>query len=463
MQSREGAAVSAVDVDRRERIRDRVVRELGPEGVLPRAEGPAPESPAVAAPGSDAETAAVLRLAGEEGWRVLPVGARSSARHGPGPDLELSSRRRRDSLGHEPGDLVVTVQAGVTLGELDHALRGEGQWLPLDPPAWRTATVGGAVATGLGGPLAPAFGRPRDQVLGLTLVDGQGRILELGGRVVKNVAGFDLVRLAVGSRGTVGVITSVSFRLYPVPGEDRTLVWDVDGPAAAWDLGRSVARLPIPLAAVEVMCPATHEADEPGSAHPFAPPGPGYCRVVARVLGSSGAVDRMVRELGAVGGAPDHGPRGWAEAWASWELAGDEAQGKLFLRARSLPDRGGSLLEAATTLAVALRDLGWEWPRIALRPGTGELRLCGAWNGGAGSGSEASDSGLQALAAFREAVEGLGGTLRVLRLPSHVPDARTRAAALSTPAAPGVEKLRRELREAFDPRGIFPGAWREGA
>ena len=461
--------MSVVDVHRRERIRERVVRELGPEGVLPPGDGPAPESPApaVAAPVSDAEVAAVLRLAGEEGWRVLPVGAGLSPRYGSEADLELSSRRRRGSPEHEPGDLVATVQAGVTLGDLDDALRREGQWLPLDPPAWPWATVGGVVGSGLGGPLAQAYGRPRDQVLGLTLVDGQGRVLKLGGRVVKNVAGFDLVRLAVGSRGALGVVTSVSFRLYPVPADDRTLVWEADDPEGAWALGRRLARLPIPVAALEIVCLEVQGkgARVHGGSSPL---GPGYHRVLARVVGSAGAAERMARELEAAGRAPDRPGKGPDGALGWNELAEDEGRGEMVLRARSLPDVGGSLLEAASALGSALRDLGWEWTRAALRPGTGELRLSAGGNPDPGSGyrepdpGAAPDPGLRALAAFREAVEGLEGTVRVLRLPAHLPDARRRATSLSTSTAPGVAKLQRGLRKAFDPRGILPGAWKEG-
>lgn len=405
------------------------------------------ERPArVESPSSAAEAGALLRRAGEEGRRVLPRG------RGDGPaggaDLVIASSGLGGSPDHEPADLTVTAGAGVTLGELDTVVRREGQWLPLDPPASGAATLGEVVARGIGGPLSFAFGRPRDHVLGLTLVDGEGRVLELGGRVVKNVAGFDLVRLVGGSRGALGMITSVSLRLFPVPEADRTVIREADGIDEGWALARRLATLPLPLGAVELEI------------------GEGV-RVGVRALGSSAAVRRMERDAAAEGGSPDRVLEGEAAAefWGRLDARGEAGgEGDEFrLRARTLPDRGGEAATAATALGAALREEGATRVRIALRAGTGELRL-NAWGMGGRSGAAGGNGAVaNELRRFREALAAMGGSVRVVRLPGADPDgARLFARELSTPPAPGVARLRSRLRKAFDPRGILPGAWREG-
>jgi glycolate oxidase FAD binding subunit len=121
---------------------------------------------------------------------------------------------------YTPGDLTITARAGTTLRELDATLSEHEQWLPLDPMGGEDITVGGIVATCSYGPLAELFGTPRDQVLGLTVVTGVGEVLRPGGRVVKNVAGFDLTRLMIGSWGTLGIVTQVTLR---VRGRQKTL------------------------------------------------------------------------------------------------------------------------------------------------------------------------------------------------------------------------------------------------
>jgi glycolate oxidase FAD binding subunit len=111
------------------------------------------------------------------------------------------------------GDLVITARAGTTLADLDTVLAEHGQWLPLDPEGGRDVTIGATVATCSYGPLAELYGTARDQVLGLTVVTGTGDIVRPGGRVVKNVAGFDLTRLMIGAWGTLGIITQVTLRV----------------------------------------------------------------------------------------------------------------------------------------------------------------------------------------------------------------------------------------------------------
>lgn len=132
-------------------------------------------------------------------------------------------------VAYVPGDLTITALAGTTLAELAHVTAAHGQWIGLDPAGARGGTIGATVATGSSGPLSHAFGTPRDLVLGLDAVTGYGDVVRAGGRVVKNVAGFDLVRLYTGSWGTLGAITSLTMRLRALPVHDVTLAISIDG------------------------------------------------------------------------------------------------------------------------------------------------------------------------------------------------------------------------------------------
>jgi glycolate oxidase FAD binding subunit len=152
------------------------------------------------------DTRAALRIVGHGTWLDggYPVRATNV----------LSLADDRGVVEYVPGDLTITVRAGTTLAEIAETLGAAGQWLPLDPLGRDTSTtIGAVVATGSYGPLAAWYGTPRDQVLGLTVVTGNGVILKTGGRVVKNVAGFDLTRLMTGAWGTLGVITQVTMRV----------------------------------------------------------------------------------------------------------------------------------------------------------------------------------------------------------------------------------------------------------
>jgi glycolate oxidase FAD binding subunit len=133
---------------------------------------------------------------------------------------------------YEPGDLVLTVRAGTSLADVARVTRAEGQWLPLDPAGTAQGTLGATIATASAGPLASAFGAPRDHLLGCEFVTGTGDVVHAGGRVVKNVAGFDLARLVTGAWGTLGVLTAVTVRLRALPEVDRTLVVETTADAA---------------------------------------------------------------------------------------------------------------------------------------------------------------------------------------------------------------------------------------
>jgi glycolate oxidase FAD binding subunit len=153
---------------------------------------------------------------------------------------------------YEPGDLTLTARAGTTLDDISRVTAAHGQWFSLDPYGDSSrATLGAAIATASYGPLAHSFGTPRDMMLGIEFVTGAGDIVRGGGRVVKNVAGFDLTRLVTGSWGTLGVITEATVRLRAIPVVQATLVIDVGGAEAEIERLRAGLRaLPfVPLAA----------------------------------------------------------------------------------------------------------------------------------------------------------------------------------------------------------------------
>ena len=159
-----------------------------------------------------------------------------------GCDLIVSTRRLDQVIEHAAGDLVVTVQAGVALDALQQRLAAEGQRLALDPPGG--ASVGGLIATNATGPLRFRYGAPRDLLIGITIVRADGTIAQAGGKVVKNVAGYDLGKLFAGSYGTLGLITEATFRLHPLPAAVQWVVAEADDAAAAAAIVLSAARSP---------------------------------------------------------------------------------------------------------------------------------------------------------------------------------------------------------------------------
>ena len=176
----------------------------------------------IVSPASAEEISEVLKLASSERWTVAPAGGMmwfsSTA------NLIISTRRLNRIVEHEPADLIAIAQTGVTLTDFNAKLAENGQWLPLDPPDDGRATLGGVVATGIGGPQQFGYGRPRGSVIGMKVVLADGSRIKAGGRVVKNVAGYDLCKLFTGSYGSLGIITELNFKLRPRPAREATVI-----------------------------------------------------------------------------------------------------------------------------------------------------------------------------------------------------------------------------------------------
>jgi glycolate oxidase FAD binding subunit len=224
----------------------------------------------VASPAGVSEAAAVLRAAAALGLATVPRGAGTRLAWGVPParcDLVIDTSLMNRVLEHASGDLVVRVQAGVGLAQLRSVLAEAGQRLALDPPPASPSpltpgngdgagTIGGVLATGVAGPLRLRYGTPRDLAIGITMVLADGTVAKSGGKVVKNVAGYDLGKLFAGSYGTLGLIAEVAFRLHPQPTALSFVTCEAADAGAAQAAVAVAAGSPLAPSAVEIDRPA---------------------------------------------------------------------------------------------------------------------------------------------------------------------------------------------------------------
>ncbi|MEU6796946.1 FAD-binding oxidoreductase [Nonomuraea wenchangensis] len=375
------------------------VGQAGPEdavgGVLPRW---------VARPESVEEVAAVLRACAERDLAVVPAGGGTKLHWGAPPercDVRLDLSRLNKILEHAAGDLVVRAQAGVTMGALAAALADEGQELAIDAP--EGATVGGTLATGAAGPRAFRYGTPRDLLIGVTVVLADGTVARSGGRVVKNVAGYDLGKLFTGSYGTLGVIAEATFRLHPLPAARRWVRAEVD----AADLPGIAAAL-----AASQAEPSAAEVDRP---EPDARP-------VLAVLAEGAAAESRAAALRELvgGGEISDAPPPW------WGLV---PQDETLVEARFPATGLAAVLEAAERAGLALRGSVLSGHMLLAPP--------------------ASGAPAEVLAGLRRRVEDAGGRVNVLAAPHAGLDRWGQVSALP---------LMRRVKERFDPgRRMSPG------
>jgi glycolate oxidase FAD binding subunit len=215
----------------------------------------------VALPVSTEQTAAVMRVAAHHDLAVVVRGSGTKLTWGARPervDLVLDTTRMDTVVEHAAGDLIVVVGAGRRLDDLQAALSGSGQWLAVDPP--RRGTVGGLIATAATGPTRLLHGPVRDLLIGVTVVRADGVVARAGGKVVKNVAGYDVGKLLTGSLGTLGIITQAAFRLHPLPEARRWVSVPVTEPDRIHVLVQQVVHSQLVPTAVELDRPATGDA-----------------------------------------------------------------------------------------------------------------------------------------------------------------------------------------------------------
>ncbi len=210
----------------------------------------------VCTPGDSESLGEALAICDRAGAAVVPWGG--GTQQGLGSPLEradvaLVTTQLDRLIEHEPGDMTVTAQAGMTLSALQATLGEHGQWLPLDPPLLPGATLGGALATDVSGPRRLKEGGLRDLVIGTRAANVDGRISRAGGKVVKNVTGYDINKLHVGALGTLGVLVEVSFKVAPLPPSDRTWYCTFDDPRNAGLALSKLLWLPVSFAALDLV------------------------------------------------------------------------------------------------------------------------------------------------------------------------------------------------------------------
>jgi FAD/FMN-containing dehydrogenase len=299
---------------------------------------------------------------------------------------------------YEPTELVVTVRAGTRLAELEAALEEHGQCLPFEPPRFSAGgTVGGMVAAGLSGPARANVGTVRDHVLGLTLLNGRGEVLTFGGQVAKNVAGYDVSRLIVGSLGVLGVICEVSLKVLPMYRATTTLCFDWDEKRALEQL-RTWASQPLPVNAS-----AWHDG-----------------RLQVRLAGAAAAVNAACGKLGGTAVAPDA-----ATAW--WLSLRDQTHEFFSLSAANLA-RGECLWRLsvpATAAPVQLpgrQFIEWHgaerWWRTTADPR--EVRAAAALAGGHATLLRGADKSIGVFAPVSDVLMGIHQRLKQAFDPARV-------------------------------------------
>jgi glycolate oxidase FAD binding subunit len=263
------------------------------------------------APGSPEEIAALLRLANQRDLVVAPSGGRTRQQVGSIPervDLLLCTERLNQIRHYDPGDLTAGVGAGLRFADLQNALGEHQQWIPYDPPNAQTATIGGLLATAAFGPLKSGSGGLRDFCIGIQFVTGEGMMGKGGGRVVKNVAGYDLMKLMIGSYGSLAIITGANFKVFPRPRQTRTFICSFSSLPEAIAFRNQVLRSPLTPMCLEMISSGAQEylGDQPVARDPdeHAPAQPiraasGLWQIVVRVTGTDNVLARCRRELGA--------------------------------------------------------------------------------------------------------------------------------------------------------------------
>lgn len=329
-------------------------------------------------PANPEEVAAVLRYANERELVVVPAGGMVHQKIGnvpPQVDILLSTERLRTIEHYDPGDLTIGVGAGTTLSDLQALVRDQGQVFPVDLAHSDRVTIGGAMAVAAQGPHKHFFGGLREFCIGVRFVTADGVIAKGGGRVVKNVAGFDMMKLMIGSYGTLAVITSASFKLFPRPVQTKTFICEFATLAEAIECRERIRNSPLSPYCFELLSPSAA--------------GNSAWSIVLRAGGSDRVLTRYASELGSqvthtLSGAEEQ------QLWLKIEMLGEHSPVALNV---SVPPGAVQDVLQATERACANSHLSYSaWGRVAI----GSLHV--AFDGGMAEGYVA------AVAAIRKGV-----------------------------------------------------------
>jgi glycolate dehydrogenase FAD-binding subunit len=371
------------------------------------------------------EVATLLRDASRDGLAVIPRGGGTKLDWGQPArraSMVLSTARLDRVLEHAWGDMTATVEAGCTVARLQRVLAEHGQRVACDPLWPERATIGGILATNDNGPLRARFGALRDLIIGVTLVLADGTVAKSGGKVVKNVAGYDLPKLATGSFGTLAVITQAVFRLHPLPHETRTLTFASTGVEPLCELALVIQASQLAFVSLQVRAG--------GSAEPALDVGFEGTRA-----GLDSQQDELLR-LAINVTRVDSPASVWRAREALWQGTEPAVTGTFSVLPTQLSAFCAQLREVSESTAL-------DWHVVAQGVGVGEFRLEGA----------ASDVLIAALLRLRRAAERRGGTLVVRVGPE---DLKARLDVWGSPgdALPLLQRVKQQL----DPKGtLSPG------
>jgi glycolate oxidase FAD binding subunit len=404
-------------------------------------------------PGTIEEVAAVMALASQVGRSVTPWGGGTAASVGmppAGAGLVMGLRRMSRLLDHEPGDLTATVEAGMTVEAFQSALRSRGQWLSLDPPDAERATVGGVLATNACGPRRHLYGTARDLLIGVTVVTADGSVVKGGGKVVKNVAGYDLPKLFIGSYGTLGVIVEATVKLRPLAEREELLSVRFERLKDAGAAVKALAASDLIPNAVELL----DGAAAAGAGLAASGPAPSGGVLVVGFDGVREQVDWQRAELARLAG-----PLGGRDVRqldaAAWPKLGPAARAAFrtpaaVMTLAVLPNQVAELMEQGAALARA-RSLHSAW---AAHAGIGVMRAA------LGSDPPRTDPGAVAavLAEWREIARAGGGHASLEWAPLAV---KSQLPVWDDPGA--AARIMERIKAQLDPRNILnPGRFVSG-
>ena len=400
-------------------------------------------------PDSVEKIQSVVKVASRDAATIAPVGGRTRIDLGNPPksiDMMVDTTRVNRLVRHTPDDLTAAAEAGVTVAQLQRSLAEYGQFVAINPPLPDRATLGGTIAVGLSGPLKWSYGNVRDVVIGLTVIQADGNLTKSGGQVVKNVSGYDLVRMHVGAFGTLGIITELSLKLTPLPRRQRTLLARFETVAEAYRAGLAIFHSDvIPLAMTDY--------DEETGRRIEGPDIGSGAYLAIRLGGRPLTLDRQVRECGAV--LANHNAAAVDEieedpASTLWRRLADfgwDARTKFRLLARAML-KPTAMADVAG--ALASDDPGLRTAIIG-QPAHGTLSV--GWYGEDGLGSV--DDLAATVSQARRAVEERGGRLVIERCATEV---KTEVGVWGEVGS-NLETMRR-LKSQFDPNDLFnPGRY----
>jgi glycolate oxidase FAD binding subunit len=407
-------------------------------------------------PGSVEELSEIMRLASSERLSVVPRGSGTKISLGGIPervDLLVGLARFNRIIEHEPADLTATIEGGALLRDVQAHLGRRRQFLPLDPPSVSHATIGGIIAANASGPRRLLHGAARDLLIGLRVVHADGTITRGGAKVVKNVSGYDMPKLYIGSLGTLGIIVEGTFRIYPLPAVERTWVASFPNGEGVSSAVSGILAAPIVPGRLEVLSSAAAQsiAARAGLSFPQ-----GSIALASSVGSVAEAVDAQIARIrtilkqgGAEGGVLLEGDiqeRFWA-AISEFEPNDGSGRAGVVLKASVLIAR---VLGTIRRGEEAAQSIGMESAAIA-EAGSGIVRF--HWSEPTGGCGVTVESLARGIDAFRQSILSGEGSLVVLKAP---PTVKARVDVWG-PVGNALG-LMQELKRQFDPQGILnPG------